>query len=231
MAFETCHILNQTYIEGNRLQVGYGEALGLLYCDEQFRTAVLDAVFAPLEDTSRYTIPRGGFEYVAYSVMAAAYEYGVPATVHASIGTDIIDQHANFDPAAKGACSGRDFLIYTEHIGRLTEGGVILNIGSAVTGPEVLLKAVSMVANVGRKPDNIVCADFDIRPFVFDDEVRDESKYYYYLRDQKSVATRIPKVFGGQGYYIEGDHGKTVTSLYQYIRRELADQKSPAACG
>jgi len=72
-----------------------------------------------------------------------------------------------------------------------------------VMGPEVLLKAVSMAANTGRKPCGLWTGDFDVRPFVFDDVVRDEGRYYYYLRDQKSIATRIPKVFGGVGFYFQ----------------------------
>jgi translation initiation factor 1 (eIF-1/SUI1) len=220
MAFETCRILNETYIEGNRRKIGYGESLGRLYNDHEFRDVVLDKAFKEVKDLSRYVVPRDGFKFEKYCVMGAAYKYKVPATIHVTLGTDINDQHENFDGEAKGGCSGRDFLIYTETIAKLTEAGVILNIGTAVTGPEVLLKAVSMVTNAGRKPDRIVCADFDIRPFVFDDEVRDESKYYYYLRDQKSVATRIPKVFGGEGYYIQGDHSNTVTTLFQYIRKK-----------
>ncbi len=153
--------------------------------------------------------------------MATAFSENVPFTVHAGIGMDIIDQHCNFDGEAKGGTSGRDFLIFTDIITNLTKGGVVLNVGTAVMGPEVLLKAVSMAANVGKAPDSIVAADFDIRPFVFDDQARDESKYYYYMRDQKSVATRIPKVFGGKGFYFEGDHAKTLATVYQYFRRHL----------
>jgi len=85
------------------------------------------------------------------------------------------------------------------------------------------LKAVSMAANTGKAPNKITVADFDLRPFVFDDNVRDESKYYYYLRDQKSVATRIPEVFGGKGYYFEGDHATTLTTVYQYFRKHLGN--------
>jgi hypothetical protein len=98
---------------------------------------------------------------------------------------------------------------------------VVLNLGTAVMGPEVVLKAVSMAANTGHKPNGLWTGDFDVRPFVFDDDVRDESEYYYYLRDQKSIATRIPKVFGGTGLYFQGMHHATFVPLYQYILREL----------
>ncbi len=222
MAFETCAYINQTLIEGNRRKLGCGESLGLLYNDRQFRKTVLDQVFATIDPPDGDVLkPYDGFSHVDFSVVANAFRENIPLTVHAGIGNDITDQHVNFDGEAKGGTSGRDFLIFTEMITRLTGGGVILNIGSAVTGPEVLLKAISMAANQGKAPHGIVTADFDCRPFVFDDDARDESKYYYYLRDQKSVATRIPKVFGGQGYYLEGDHSDTLVSVYQYFRKFL----------
>ena len=222
MAFETCTYINQALIEGNKRKLGYGESIGRLYCDGKFRKTVLDAVLSTAaQPESNVLKPYDGFQYADYSVAATAYREEIPFTVHVGIGTDILDQHYNFHGEAKGGTSGRDFLIFTEMITRLTRGGVILNIGTAVTGPEVLLKAVSMAANKHMAPHGITVADFDIRPFVFDDNARDESEYYYYLRDQKSVATRIPKVFGGKGYYLEGDHAGTLTSVYQYFRRHL----------
>jgi len=222
MAYETCAYINQTLIEGNRRKLGYGESLGMLYCDQQFRKTVLDQVLSSIDPPAGEVLrPYDGFSHVDFSVVANAYRENVPFTVHVGVGTDITDQHANFNGEAKGGASGRDFLIFTEMITRLTRGGVILNVGSAVTGPEVLLKAVSMAANVGKAPHGIVAADFDCRPFVFDDNARDESQYYYYLRDQKSVATRIPKVFGGRGYYLEGDHSQTLSSVYQYFHKFL----------
>jgi len=221
MAFETGVYLNQAIIEGDARGYGYGEAMGRLYCDADFRKAVLDAVFQKFPDIGEYLKPYDGFPYADRCVFARAFELGVPATVHVMQGTDIIDQHANYDPAAKGATSGRDFLIFTEQTARLTEGGAVLNIGTAVMGPEVLLKAVSMAANVGRTPAGIQAAVFDIRPFSFDDAVRDESQYYYYYRDQKSIATRIPVVFGGKGYYFQGDHADTVVPFYKLLMREL----------
>ena len=84
-----------------------------------------------------------------------------------------------------------------------------------------------MAANVGCKPDGLWTADFDVRAFAFDDEVRDESQSYYYLRDQKSLATRIPKVFGGVGFYFEGLHAHTLPAFYQYVMRELGLDAEP----
>jgi hypothetical protein len=223
MAFETGVYLNQTMIEGHRRRWGLGESIACLFVDCDFRRSVLDAALADVEDRSPYYAPYDGFPYVGSCVYAKAYDCGVPITIHAMIGTDITDQHANFDGEAKGGTSARDFLIYTEHVsGFASGGGVLLNVGTAVMGPEVLLKAVSMVANEGHPPKGIVTGDFDIRPFVFQDEVRDEGQYYYYLRDQKTIATRLPRVFEGAGHYIEGDQVETVPAFYQVLMRKLA---------
>jgi hypothetical protein len=223
MAFETGVFLNQVMIEGLQRGWGLGESIGRFFVDSDFRRSVLDAALAGIEDRSPYYAPYDGFPYVESCVFAKAYELGVPVTIHAMIGTDITDQHANFDGEAKGGTSARDFLIYTEHLSSFSgRGGVLLNIGTAVMGPEVLLKAVSMVANRGYPPKGIITGDFDIRPFVFQDEVRDEAEYYYYLRDQKTIATRLPRVFGGVGYYIEGDQVNTVPAFYQLLMAKLS---------
>jgi hypothetical protein len=221
MAFETGAYLNYTIEIGAELGLGMGEAMGRLYCDADFRRMVIDRTFEHHEDTGEYFKPYDGFPHADSCVFAAAYRAGVPACVHASLGTDIIDQHASFNPAAKGQTSGADFLVFTQEMCRFTGGGVILNIGTAIMGPEVVLKAVSMAANAGRKPSGLWTGDFDVRPFAFDDQVRDESQAYYYLRDQKSIATRIPKVFGGVGFYFAGLHSDTLPALYQYVMREL----------
>jgi hypothetical protein len=221
MAFETGAYLNYTIEIGAELGLGLGEAMGRLYCDADFRRQVIDRTFERHEDTGEYFKPYDGFPHADSCVFAAAYRAGVPVCVHASLGTDIIDQHASFNPTAKGQTSGADFLVFTQEMCRFTGGGVILNIGTAIMGPEVVLKAVSMAANAGRKPDRLWTGDFDVRPFTFDDEVRDESQAYYYLRDQKSIATRIPKVFGGVGFYFAGLHADTLPALYQYVMRSL----------
>jgi hypothetical protein len=112
-------------------------------------------------------------------------------------------------------------MILAAEVSRATQGGVVLNIGTAVMGPEVLLKAASMAANVGCKPEGLDVAVFDIRHFCYDDGTRDEHQPYYYLRDQKSSATRIPLVCGGNGYYFEGSHSQTLLGFYHLLLREL----------
>jgi hypothetical protein len=221
MAFETGHYLNCAIEIASERGWGFGEGVARLFGDGDFRRAVIDRALSRHGDDGTALKPYDGFPYAEQCVFAATHAAGIPTCVHASIGTDIIDQHASFSPAAKGATSGADFLVFAEHMTRLTEGGVILSIGSAIMAPEVILKAVSMAANVGRAPKDIRTAVFDVRPFSFDDAVRDESRAYYYLRDQKSLATRIPKVFGGVGYYFEGLHRQTLPAFYQHVVRAL----------
>src|SRR5207248_4212046 len=86
-------------------------------------------------------IAEGPFPHKDVSVLAAAYRLGVPVTAHVGIGYDILHEHPNCDGAAVGATSYRDFLVFAESVTRL-EGGVLLNFGSAVMGPEVYLKAL-----------------------------------------------------------------------------------------
>jgi len=211
MAYEFAYF-NYALSVGNKFKLGCGESLGRMICDEEFRDQVF--ALAAKEDSP------GNFAHPEISVLAACYENDVPFTVHVGIGTDVIDQHPSFDGQAKGGCSGRDFLIYTKETSRLTEGGVVLNIGSAVTGPEVLLKAVSMAANAGNVPGNIVTADFDLRD-RHSRAMNDESEQGYYFRDQKSVVTRVPQAFAGQGYYIQGDQKQTFPLLYKKIVAHL----------
>src|SRR4029077_11256861 len=88
----------------------------------------------------------GPFPHKDVSVLATAYRLGVPVTVHVGIGYDIIHEHPNCDGAALGQTSYQDFLVFTESVTKL-EGGVLLNFGSAVMGPEVYLKALTMARN------------------------------------------------------------------------------------
>jgi len=192
---------------GNELQLGYGESLGRMICDPGFR----DKVLARLSCSQELE-----FQYSHISVLAACFEKHIPFTVHAGIGTDVIDQHPSFDGQAKGGCSGRDFLVYAHEITRMTKGGMLINIGSAVTGPEVFLKAASMAANIGKAPHRIITADFDLRPFD-GAAMSDESKMNYYFRDQKSIVTRVPQAYHGQGYYIQGNQKETFPYFYQQV--------------
>ena len=207
MAFEFNYI-NAAVIVGNKYKLGYGESVGRMMHDEEFRAEVAEVLGI---DPSNIN-----FQHKDISLQYVCYEEKVPFTVHAGIGTDVLDQHRFFDGCAKGGCSGRDFLIYTNEITKLKKGGIILNIGSAVTGPEVFLKAASMAGNTGFVPDRLITADFDIRPFN-PDHIRNDNTVGYYFRDQKSIVTRVPEAYNGKGFYIEGNQKKTIPALYKKI--------------
>ncbi len=196
-AAETARLINGAFSEGERRKIGAGEALGGLVSGEEMPA-------------------KTEFPHRELSVLAAGHARGIPVTMHAGIGTDVIDSHASFDGAAKGGCSGRDFAIFCAEVEAMKKGGVFLNIGSAVTGPEVFLKACSMAANVGNAPTGVVTAVFDFQP-ADPADVDDESKPGYYRRDVKSVVVRIPAAFNGKGYYIQGDHASTVPALYELL--------------
>ena len=207
MAFEF-NYFNRTIDAGNVLKLGLGESIGRSISDRSFKNEVFGS-FRNNEAAIEFIYPES-------SIASNCYLEGIPFTVHASIGTDVIDQHYTFDGGAKGACSGRDFLILADEVSKLSRGGVYLNIGSAVTGPEVLLKAVSMCANTGRKPHKVIFADFDMRPEP-DTENFDEEYFYYYFRDQKSITRRVPEAFDCSGYYVQGNITDTFKGLYERI--------------
>ncbi|MBI2070188.1 MAG: deoxyhypusine synthase family protein [Elusimicrobia bacterium] len=117
-----------------------------------------------LGETIGQKIAASRFPNRRMSLFARAYGLGVPATVHAAIGTDIVYQHPNCDGGAWGQASYTDFKRLTEIVGDLAGGGVIMNWGSAVLMPEVLLKAIAINRNKGRRMDKITAANFDMIP-------------------------------------------------------------------
>jgi hypothetical protein len=211
MAYEF-NFINAALSVGNKNKLGYGESVGKMICKKSFRKKV--AKYLGIEPSAI------NFAHPELSIAAACYEMKIPFTVHVGIGTDVLDQHFWFDGCAKGGCSGRDFLIYTQEVSKLMNGGVILNIGSAVTGPEVFLKAASMVGNVQQTPNDILTANFDLRPYK-PETATNESTVGYYFRDQKSIVARIPQAYGGKGFYIEGNQIKTFPYLYQQLIKLL----------
>jgi hypothetical protein len=154
-------MVNDAIAEGVKLGMGAGEAIG------------------------RY-IWENNFKYRDSSLLANAYKNHVPATVHIGIGNDIIHEHPNCDGAVLGQASYTDFLIYAKTIENL-EGGVFLNFGSAVAGPEVYLKCLAMARNVahqeGRKITDITTAVFDLLPIEGEDfnstPPKTDPRYYF----------------------------------------------------
>lgn len=173
-------------------------------------------------------IAEGPFLHKDVSVLAAAYRLRVPITVHIGIGYDIIHEHPNCDGAALGQASYTDFLVFAQTCTRL-EGGVMLNVGSAVMGPEVYLKALTMARNVahqdGRQINRFTTAVFDVIPL--DGNTRQQApktdpRYYY--RPWKTILVRTV-ADGGESFYVAGDHRQTVPSLH----RELTSTGEPGA--
>lgn len=136
MAEETGRYINESIAAGDRDQIGIGEAVG------RFLARSREAPFK------------------RHSLLAQAYRQGVPVTVHEAIGTDIIHCHPAMDARALGAATHRDFLLLASLV-RSMDGGVYLNVGSAVILPEVFLKCISLAANAGRAPRSITTANFD----------------------------------------------------------------------
>src|SRR5919198_2287037 len=161
-------------------------------------------------------IAEGPFPHKDVSLLAAAYRLRVPVTVHVGVGYDIIHEHPSCDGAALGQASYTDFLIFAQTCTRL-EGGVMLNFGSAVMGPEVYLKALTMARNVahqeGRKIARFTTAVFDLIPLDGDlSQTAPKTEPRYYYRPWKTILARTV-ADGGQSYYGRGDHRATVPAL------------------
>jgi hypothetical protein len=165
-------------------------------------------------------ILQGDFPHKAISLLAACQRLGVPATVHVGIGYDIIHEHPNFDGAAAGATSYRDFLRFAAEVERL-EGGVLLSFGSAVMAPEVFLKALAMARNVAAGEGRAI-SRFDV--LVADlQELRgdlasepDRADPAYYFRPWKTLLARTV-AGGGESRYLRGRHEQTIPALWRAL--------------
>jgi hypothetical protein len=163
-------------------------------------------------------IAEGFFPHKNLSVLAAAYRLRIPVTVHIGIGYDIIHEHPNADGGVLGRASYTDFLVFAEHVRKL-EGGIVLNFGTAVMGPEVYLKALAMARNVahhhGERIAKFTTAVFDLIPL--DDDYRRQApktdpRYYY--RPWKTILVRTV-ADGGESFYVQGDHKDTVPAVWK----------------
>ncbi|HEY8197562.1 MAG TPA: hypothetical protein VIG04_11310 [Gemmatimonadales bacterium] len=143
------------------------------------------------EGLSRALAKRKSLPGAEASILLSAEEHDVPVTVHAAIGAEIIHQHPRADGAAVGATSHRDFRRLAGSIPDLHQGGVVLNLGSAVLMPEVFLKALTIARNLeGGKPTHFTAADFDMQ------------RHY---RPRVNVVQR-PTRAGGRGFLLTGHH-------------------------
>jgi hypothetical protein len=167
-------------------------------------------------------IATSGWPHVSSSVLAAAYELSVPVTIHVGIGYDILHEHPNFDGAAAGAASYRDFLIFSRTVERL-EGGAMLSFGSAIMAPEVYLKALAMARNIahqdGREIRNFTTAVFDLVPIRGDiHHELEKSDPGYYFRPHKTILVRTV-ADGGESFYVCGNHRTTLPALRAELLR------------
>jgi hypothetical protein len=167
MAEETGREMNAALASGGKSNGGAGEAL------------------------AKYLGSRRDLPGREVSVLLACAELGVPVTVHAAIGADIIHQHPSADGAAIGATSHRDFKRLAGALPDLHDGGVVLNLGSAVMMPEVFLKALTIARNLhGGKPKSFTACDCDMQ------------RHY---RPRVNVVER-PTLAGGRGILLTGHH-------------------------
>ena len=165
-------------------------------------------------------IAESDYPYRDLSVLAAGWRIGVPVTIHAGIGYDILHEHPNCDGAALGAASYRDFLIFASTVEQL-EGGVLLSFGSAIMAPEVYLKALAMSRNVaqqeGRQIRNFCTAVFDLVPIKGDiHKELPKTDPGYYFRPQKTILVRTV-ADGGESFYFCGDHRATMPALWRKL--------------
>ena len=179
MAEETASFINNAINYGFRNGMGIGEALG-------------------------GRIAKAKFSCKGLSILAMAHKLNVPVTVHVAVGTDIIHQHPGANGMAIGEGSLLDFKTFIYSVSRL-EGGVALNIGSAVILPEVFLKAVTVARNLKYKLNKFTTANFDMI-----------NQY----RPRQNVLSR-PTSSGGKGYNIIGHHEIMIPLLYRSIIEKI----------
>lgn len=173
MAEETGREMNEAFIRGQSEHWGMGESLARAFDGKELAHPEL-------------------------SLLKSADDLGVPLTVHAAIGAEIIHQHPAASGAAIGDTSHRDFRRFAASLPSVHDGGVVLNLGSAVILPEVFLKALTIARNLNDgKPTGFTAADLDML------------RHY---RPHMNVVLR-PTVDGGKGYEITGHHELMVPLL------------------
>lgn len=190
MVEETPRLLNAALETHAGPQVGMGTALG-------------------------QAIAQGEYPYKAYSLLAAAYTYGVPVTVHVAIGADTIHMHPTTNAATLGQATYTDFQRLALLLRGLHDGGCYWNIGSAVLLPEVFLKALTLCRNVGHPVDGFVTVNLDM---------------LQHYRPEYNIVRR-PTQHGGRGYALTGHHEIMLPLLYALIIEAFASPATASAEG
>ncbi len=166
-AEETGRWMNEAIVEGSRIGLGMGEALG----------RKLESCAKP--------------EFADKSILLSAYRAGIPVTVHVAVGTDTPHTHPAAEGAAMGLATYQDFRLFCSMVKELNGGGVYLNLGSAVVMPEVFLKAVSSVRNLGHELKNFTTVNMD---------------FLQHYRPKANVVDRPHAGSGGKGFTLTGHH-------------------------
>jgi len=164
MSRETADFLNTAVAQGRKDDIGLGAAVG-------------------------QALLRADVPHVKQSILVAGVRLGVPVTVHVALGTDIIHIHPSVDPAATGTATHLDFRIFAGLVASL-EGGVYLNLGSAVLMPEIFLKALTLVRNLGYQVQEFTTVNMD---------------FHRHYRPRVNVVER-PTQAGGKGFELIGHH-------------------------
>ena len=165
-AEETGRFINQAYSEALRDSIGGGEAIGRLLIEMN---------------------PR----FADRSLLCSAYQHSIPVTVHVAVGTDITHIHPTADGSAIGAASYHDFRLFCSVVKGLDDGGVYLNLGSAVILPEVFLKAVTTLRNLGHQLEGFTTVNFD---------------FLQHYRPLTNVVRRPVAGGSGRGFALTGHH-------------------------
>jgi hypothetical protein len=184
MAEETGQMVNEAINEGWKKGWGIGRSVG-------------EMIF------------RGKFAHRKASITAAGVRLGIPVTVHVAIGTDIIHMHPQARGEAIGGGSYEDFRLFASVVSKL-EGGVYLNLGSAVILPEVFLKALSLVRNLGYRVRNFTTVNMD---------------FISHYRPITNVVQR-PNLAGGKGFHLTGHHEIMFPLLYAAILEEIIHRRA-----
>ena len=180
MAKETGKYINEAINQGAKNNIGMGQAVG----------QKIEELKSP---------------YKKYSLLYNAYMLNIPLTVHVAIGTDVIHMHPQVNGAAIGKSSYLDFQLFASKIRELNNGGVYFNIGSAVLLPEVFLKAITLLRNLGYHLKKFTTVNID---FI---------KHY---RTSQNVVNR-PTNTGGSGYHLVGHHEIILPLLAAAIIEEM----------
>jgi hypothetical protein len=165
-ARETGEILNAAAKRGAANNIGLGEAMG------------------------REVLTQNP-KHKDFSLLCQTYENKIPFTTHLAIGADIGHFHSSCDGAALGATSHTDFKLFCSIIREMNGGGVYLNLGSAVILPEIFLKAVTVVRNLGYGLQDFTTANFD---------------FIQGYRPNTNVVRRPTANGAGRGYSLTGHH-------------------------